>query len=121
MMPIAARDWIPGTVITRLSLGRYFSAVARIRESKLALQNARLSIWERMMRSFSACWTHISPSTAARSCSLVAFMPLVRKPETSVIFSEEFSRRRVVIADAALPKTSENTSSNLRLETVRQF
>ena len=78
-------------------------------------------MWERMMRSFSACSSHISPSTAASTCSLVAFMPFVRKPETSVIFSDGFSRIRAVIVEAALPNTSENTSSNLILETVRQF
>ena len=37
-------------------------------------------------------------------------MRFVRKPETSVILSDGFSRIRVVIADAALPNTSENTS-----------
>ena len=33
-----------------------------------------------------ACSTHNSPSTAKRSSSSVAFMPLARKPEKSVIF-----------------------------------
>ena len=121
IMPIAAKDWIPGADITRLNWGRYFSAVDRIRDSRLSLHSSRLSMWERMMRSFSACSAHISPSTAASTCSSVAFMPLVRKPEISVIFSVGSSRIRAVIAEAALPNTSENTSSSLKLETVRQF
>lgn len=35
-------------------------------------------------------------------------------------FSDGFSKSRVVIAGAAIPKTLENTSSSLILETVRQ-
>lgn len=76
---------------------------------------------ERMMRSFSACSAHISPSIAASICSSVAFIPLVRKLEISAIFSDGFSRSRGVIAKAAFPNTSENTSSSLMLETVRRF
>ena len=90
-------------------------------DSRSSLHSWRLSMWERMMRSFSACSAHISPSTAASNCSLAAFIPFVRKEETSIIFSDGFSKSRVVIAEAAFPKTSENTSSNLRLKTVRQF
>ena len=112
---------IPGAVITRLSWERYFSAVDRISESRLSLHSSRLSMWERMLRSFSACSAHISPSTAARISTSVAFMCLVRKSETSVIFSVGFSRIRAVIAEAVLPNAFENTSSSLKLETVKQF
>ena len=47
----------------KINLRRYFSAVDRIRDSRLSLHNARLSMWERMMRNFSACSSHISSST----------------------------------------------------------
>ena len=105
----------------KAQLRKIFSAVDRIRESRLILHSSRLSMWERMMRSFSACSAHISPSTAARISSSVTFIRFVRNPETSVIFTVGFSRIRAVIAEAALPDTSENTSSSLKLETVRQF
>ena len=69
---------------------------------------------------FSLLGTQLSVHGDANTCSLVAFMPLVQKPETFVIFSDGFSKSRVVIAEAAFPKTSENTSSRLKLETVRK-
>ena len=34
--------------------------------SRLSLHSSRLSMWERMMRSFSACSAHISPSTGGK-------------------------------------------------------
>lgn len=100
----------------KVELRKIFFAVDRIMDSRLSLHSSRLSMWERMMRSFSACSSHISPSTVASICSLVAFMPLVRKLETSVIFSAWFAKILAVIAEAALSKTSENTSSSLKLE-----
>ena len=87
MMPIMEKDWIPSTVVIRLSCGRYFSVIVKIKDSRLNLHSLRLSIWERMRWSFSACSSHISPSTAASTCSSAAFMRFVWKPETSVIFS----------------------------------
>ena len=105
----------------KVSCGRYFSAAERTNDSRLALHSSRMSMWERMMRSFSACSAHISPSTVARTSSLVEFMPLVRKTDTSVIGSSGFSKMRVIIAGVALPKTSVKTSSSFMLETVRQF
>lgn len=73
---------IPSAVITRLSWGRYFSAMVRIRESRSALHNSRLSMWERMMRSFSACSTHISPSAAAWIFSTGVLTRLLRNGAT---------------------------------------
>lgn len=92
-----------------------------MRDSRLSLHSSRLSMWERIMWNFSACSTHISPSTEDRTCSSIAFIPLVWKEDTSEIFSVRHPKSREVIAEAALPKISENTSSSLMLETVRQF
>ena len=64
---------------------------------------------------FSLLDTHLS----VHRCLAGALMPLVRYGVTAK--GSLLSRRRVVIAEAALPKTSENTSSSLILETVRQF
>ena len=39
-MPIVAKNWIPSTVITSLSWGRYFSAVVRISDSRFSLHSS---------------------------------------------------------------------------------
>jgi hypothetical protein len=83
------------------------------------LHNASESICERIMRSFSAWFAHITPSTAAWISSGEVLMFLVRYGVMSK--GSLLSSKRSVIAEAALPNTSENTSSNLMLDTVRQF
>ena len=75
MIPIVAKDWISGTVVTRLRWERHFSAVDRISDSRLALHSSRLSIWERMMRSFSLR-LFIFPQSILRSSVVEVFFTL---------------------------------------------
>jgi len=78
------------------------------------------SICSRHRRSLIACSLDIAPSTAACISSIGVLQRLSTNGETSKL-SPGWSSTYLVIDKADFPNTSLNTSSSLRLETVRQF
>ena len=110
----------PGTVRIRSRAAWYLSERRRISCSISSRCFSNSSMWLRHWRSFTACSGEIAPSTAAWISSIGVLQRLSTKGVTSNK-SPGCSRIYSVIEREDFPNTSLNTSSSLRLDTVRQF
>ena len=110
----------PGTVLIKFKAASYLSLRRRISCSNSEMCLFSSSMWSRHCLSLTACSFEMAPSTAACISSIGVLQRPWTKGATSN-FSPGCCKICSVIEREDLPNTSENTSSSLRLDTVRQF
>ena len=110
----------PGMVRIRVRASSYLSLRRKISRSISALCFPNSSMWLRHCLSFTACSGEMAPSTAACISSTGVLHLRSTKGATSKD-SPGCCRICSVMEREDLPNISENTSSSLKLETVRQL
>ena len=126
--PISESTWIavsgfllnPGTVLIKFKAASYLSLRRRISCSTSEMCLLSSSMWSRHCLSFTTCSFEMAPSTAA-CISVIGVLHLLSTKGAISNFSPGCCKICSVIERDDLPNTSENTSSSLRLDTVRQF
>lgn len=126
--PISESTWTtvigflsnPGTVLIKFKVASYLSLRWRISCFTSEMCLFSLSMWSRHCLSLTTCSFEMAPSTA----TCISSIGVLQRPWTKGVtsnFSLGCCKICSVIERDYLPNTSENTSSSLRLDTVRQF